>query len=54
MTAVHIWAIPQRANESGARLGSRGWWRMTVTPEAGEDCERLERDNGLYTMGLCA
>ena len=25
-----------------------------VTPEAGEDCERLERDNGLYTTGLCA
>lgn len=25
---------------------------MTVTQEAGEDCERLEQDNGLYMMGL--
>lgn len=27
---------------------------MTVTPEAGGDCERLEQGNGLYMMGLCA
>lgn len=27
---------------------------MTVTLEAGEDCERLERGNGLCMMGLCA
>ena len=27
---------------------------MTVTLEVGEDCERLERDNGLCMMGLCA
>lgn len=27
---------------------------MTVTPEADEDYERLEQDNGLNMMGLCA
>lgn len=26
---------------------------MTVSPEAGEDCERLEQDSGLYMMDLC-
>lgn len=25
-----------------------------MTPEAGEDCERLEQDNGLCMMGLYA
>lgn len=27
---------------------------MTVTPEADEDCERLEQENGRYMMGLYA
>ena len=31
-----------------------GWLRMTVTPEAGEDCEMPEQDNGLCMMGPCA
>ena len=48
---VHIWEIPQRANEEDDRLGSRGWCRKTVTPEAGEDCERLEQDNGQCRKG---
>lgn len=54
MTAVHTWVIRQRANEDFDRSESMGWLRMTVSPEAGEDCERLERDNGLCMMGLCA
>lgn len=51
---MHIWVIPQRANEDFDYLESMGWLRMTVTPEAGEDCEMLEQDNGLCMMGPCA
>ena len=48
---VDIWEIPQTANEEDDRLGSRGWCRTTVTQEAGEDCERLEQDNGQCRKG---
>ena len=50
-TEVHIWEIPQRANEEDGRLESRGCCQKTVTPEAGEDCERPEQDNGQCRKG---
>ena len=53
VTAVHIWAIRQRVNEDGDRLGSRDWWDIVVTLGADGDCERPEQDNGLNMMGLC-
>ena len=53
MTAVHIWAIPQKVTEDGDRSESMGWWQTTETREVGEDCEKLERDSVLCMRGLC-
>lgn len=40
-------------NEEGDRSESRDWWRMTVTPEAGEHYEKLEQDSGPCKKGPC-
>ena len=52
--AVHIWEIPQRANEEDDRLRNMDWRRKKVTLGAGEGCGRLEQDNGQCRRDPCA